>query len=115
MISLPPEALKYAGLCVGSLVVLCIFFILISPPPLAVQIKPLVLHSKYCLDLSKQDKNSMFALQHAVEGLAYVQISRKLASDSKINELTNLSPSDLEEIFQQRILEITAPTEVVTK
>jgi hypothetical protein len=109
------EALRNASLCIGGLVILCVFFIAIAPTTNAVQIKPLVLHSKQCLDLSKQDKNPTFALQHAVEGLAYIQISRRLASDGKIQELTQLSPSDLEEIFQQRILEITTPTEVLPK
>jgi len=50
----------------------------------------------------------MFALQHAVEGLTYIQLSRKLASDGKIQELTLYSPSDLEEMFQARISELTS-------
>jgi hypothetical protein len=111
MISVNPEALKYGALCIGSLVLLCVFFILISPSPLAIQIKPLVLHSKLCLEQSRQDKNPMFALKHAVEGLTYIQMTRKLASDGKIQEITNMSPSDLEEIFQESILNITASTE----
>jgi hypothetical protein len=56
--------------------------------------------------MSRQDKTTMFALQHAVEGLTYIQMSRKLASDSKIQELTQISASDLEEIFLTRIQEL---------
>jgi len=115
MIQVSPESLKYAGICLAGLIAICVFFIAISPSALSVQIKPLVLHSKQCLEFSRQDKNPMISLQHAVEGLAYIQMSRKLASDGKIQELTHLSPSDLEEIFQERILEITAPAEGVPK
>ena len=62
------------------------------------------------MDMSKQDKNPMFALQHAVEGLTYIQMSRKLASDGKIQELTQISASALEEIFLSRISELHAGT-----
>lgn len=58
------------------------------------------------MDMSKQDKNPMFALQHAVEGLTYIQMSRKLASDGKIQELTQISASVLEEMFLSRINEL---------
>jgi hypothetical protein len=61
------------------------------------------MHAKHCLDMSKQDSNPMFALQHAVEGLAHIQMSRKLASDSKIQELTSILPSEIETLFQERI------------
>ena len=100
------ESIKYAGYCIGGLLCLCIFFVLIQTHTSPLQIKPLILHSKRCLDMSRQDKNTLFALQHAVEGLAYIQMSRKLASDSKIQELTQISAFDLEEIFLTRIHEL---------
>jgi hypothetical protein len=103
---LSSDSLKYAGYCIGGLVCLCIFFVLIQTHSHPLQIKPLILHSKQCLDMSRQDKTTMFALQHAVEGLTYIQMSRKLASDSKIQELTQISASDLEEIFLTRIQEL---------
>jgi hypothetical protein len=61
------------------------------------------------MDMSKQDKNPMFALQHAVEGLTYIQMSRKLASDGKIQELTQITASALEEMFLNRIHELHFP------
>jgi hypothetical protein len=80
-----------------------VFFLLLQSHTLPIQIKPLIFHAKQCLEMSRQDTNPMFSLQHAVEGLTHIQIARKLASDGKIQELTLQSPSDLEELFQERI------------
>ena len=100
------ESLKYAGLCIIAVLSLSIFFLLLQSHKTPIQIKPLIHHAKQCLDMSRQDSNPLYALQHAVEGLTYIQMSRKLASDGKIQELTFYSPSDLEDLFQARILEL---------
>lgn len=105
---LSQDSLKYAGLSILAILGLCVFFLVLQSHKLPIQIKPLIYHAKQCLEMSRQDSNAMFALQHAVEGLTHIQVARKLASDGKIQELTLQSPSDLEELFQARISELLA-------
>lgn len=101
--SISTETLKYASWCILGVTAVCIFFILLQHQTNPLQIKPLILHAKLCLDKSKQDTSPIFSLQHAAEGLAYIQVCRKLASDSKIQELTGTLPSTIEELFLEKI------------
>jgi hypothetical protein len=91
-----PEA-RNALLCLGAVVavcVLCTFATAFQAKGLSPSL--LMQSSVSSLMQAKQDGDKLLALRHASEGMAYLLMARKLASDASIQLSTGLVASEVD-------------------
>jgi hypothetical protein len=98
---------RHALLCIGAVLALCIacavFAKMGTSPGLSAQnlMELAALSFRQC----KQDSEWRFAHRHAAEGMAYLTMARKLASDSSLEALSGLVPMELDAALERKLAE----------
>jgi hypothetical protein len=65
--------------------------------------RDLMKEASRCLKLSIQDSDASTAILHSSEGLAYLKIARRLASDASLEKSTGVVASELERVLLEII------------
>jgi hypothetical protein len=91
-----------AILCIAGVAALCILarafsntnnsFLPLTPTYLLQQ-------SVLYLNLAKQDNDLITACTHSAQGITYLTLARRLASDSSLEKQSKINPSELEKVL----------------
>ena len=65
--------------------------------------RDLMKEASRCLKLALQDNEKSLVIFHSAEGLAYLKIARKTASDNSLEKSTGLIASELERVLNEII------------
>jgi hypothetical protein len=98
-----PEV-RNAVLCLGAVILVCAMCSMVTMFQ-AKGLTPSLLMQSSVLSLqqAKQDGDKLLALRHASEGMAYLHMARKLASDSSLQAATGLVAQELEAALEASI------------
>ena len=95
---------RNAFLCLGAVVLVCALCSLVTmfqkkglSPSLLMQ------SSVKSLQQASQDGNKLLALRHASEGMAYLHMARRLASDASLQSLTGVVAAEVEVALEKLI------------
>jgi len=97
-----PPAVKIALGVLASVCILCLLSFLSRPATLHADLRDLVSQAAQLHEVSKQDSDPLFALQHNTTALAYLSMARRFASDSAIQAAAKVVPSHLEHALQEQ-------------
>jgi hypothetical protein len=95
---------RNALLCIAGVAALCILaraYSNMGSSSLSPQ--DLIKEASRCLKLAVQDNDKSIAMLHSAEGLAYLKLARKLASDSSLEKSTGTVAKELERVLNDII------------
>jgi hypothetical protein len=96
-----PPAVKVALGVLAAVCILCLLSFFSRPATLHADLRDLVSQSAQLHEVSKQDSDPLFALQHNTTALAYLSMARRFASDSAIQAAAKVVPAHLDHTLQE--------------
>ena len=97
-----PTSVKIAIGVLATVGILCVLSFLARPASLHADLKDLVSQAAQLHEVSKQDSDPLFALQHNTTALAFLSMARRFASDSAIQAAAKVVPSHLDRELQDQ-------------
>jgi hypothetical protein len=97
-----PFALKVALGVFAAVGILCVLSFMSRPASLHADLRDLIVQAAQYHEVSKQDSDPIFALQHNTTALTFLSLARRFASDSAIQAAAKVVPSHLDSTLQEQ-------------
>jgi hypothetical protein len=97
-----PASVKISLGVLATVCILCLLSFLARPATLHADLKDLVSQAAQLHEVSKQDSDPLFALQHNTTALAFLSMARRFASDASIQAAAKVVPAHLDRELQEQ-------------
>lgn len=63
----------------------------------------LLQEARKCLTLAVQDRDVITSTAHSAQGITYIKLARRMASDSTLEKQSRIIPSELDKLLNEEI------------